>query len=263
MERSVADPDACARVADWLAAAFQRAGVPPTLQRYHVLDGSYANVLASRAPLDPAVPTFVLGAHYDTVPGTPGADDNASGVAVLLEVARLLGPGFPPHLLLAAFCTEEASGVEDKGSHALATHLMERGHPVAGMLSLEMVGYFRDTPGSQRFPVPGMRAFYGNRGDFLAVISDLGALRFTFSMARKLRRAGSVRVRSFCGPAAMPGIHWSDHAPFRKLGYRAAMLTDTAFHRNPHYHLDSDVPGTLDYTTMDALARMLAKLLSA
>ena len=214
-------------------------------------------------PEAPVPALLVVGAHYDANPGTPGADDNASGVAVLLEVARLLGAGRPRNLLLAAFGTEETQGTDDKGSFALARRLREEGRAVAAMLSLEMLGYFRDTPGSQRFPLPGLGTCYGRRGDFLAVVSDLGALRFARACACRLRRAGGVPVRTFCGPAAMPGIHWSDHASFRRLRVPAAMLTDTAFHRNPHYHRRSDLPDTLDYPRMAAAAGMIARAVSA
>jgi hypothetical protein len=126
------------------------------------------------------------------------------------------------------------------------------------MLSLEMLGYFDEARGSQHFPVPALGLVYPRRGNFLAVVSDLGALAFSVRTARALRRCGGVPVRTFCGPAAMPGIHWSDHASFRRLGVPAAMLTDTAFHRNPHYHLASDLPETLDWTRMAETARMLA-----
>jgi len=257
MCRSVDDPAACAQVADWLVSAFQAAGWRAVRQPYRVGGAGYANVLASVAE-EGAHPLFVLAAHYDTVPGTPGADDNASGVAVLLEVARRLAPLRPSHLLLAACCTEEVQGTDGKGSFALARALRARGRRVTGMLSLEMVGYFDDRQGTQHFPVPGLGLVYPRRGNFLAVVSDLGALAFSARTAWALRRAGGVPVRTFCGPAAMPGIHWSDHASFRRLGIPAAMLTDTAFHRNPHYHLESDLPETLDMARMAETARMLA-----
>ena len=262
MGRRVDDPAGCARVADWLLSAFQAAQWRVAPQAYRVGGRPYVNVLASSAP-GSARPLFVLAAHYDAVPGTPGADDNASGVAVLLEIARLLGPSPPPHLLLAACCTEEVQGTDGKGSFALARALRTRGRPVSGMLSLEMLGYFDDRPGTQHFPVPGLGLFYPRRGNFLAVVSDLGAVGFARRTARALRRVGSVRVRTFCGPAAMPGIHWSDHASFRRLGIPAAMLTDTAFHRNPHYHRASDLPETLDFPRLEETARMLATAVRA
>ena len=257
MRRSVDDPAACAHVADWLVSAFAAAGWRVARQPYRVRGAAYANVLASAAGAH-AHPLFVLAAHYDTVPGTPGADDNASGVAVLLDVARQLGPAPPPGLLLAACCTEEVQGTDGKGSFALARSLRSRGRQVAGMLSLEMIGYFDDRAGTQRFPIPGLGLLYPTRGHFLAVVSDWGALAFSAKTAWALRRAGRVPVRTFCGPAAMPGIHWSDHASFRRLGIPAAMLTDTAFHRNPHYHQASDLPETLDTGRMAETARMLA-----
>ena len=263
MRRNFEDPPACARVAEWLLTAFAGTGLQARAQPYRARGATYVNVLASSSPPSPGAPLRVLGAHYDTVPGTPGADDNASGIAVLLEVARLLGPGCPAPLLLAAFCTEEVQGTEAKGSLALARHLKESGHRVRGMVSLEMVGFFRDTPRSQRFPFPGMGALYPRRGNFLAVVSDLRALGFAWRTARALRRAGRLPIRTFCGPARMPGIHWSDHASFRRLGAPAAMLTDTAFHRNPHYHLPSDLPETLDYPRMAEVARMVAAAFSA
>ena len=262
MGRRVDDPAGCARVADWLLSAFQAAQWRVAPQAYRVGGRPYVNVLASSAP-GSARPLFVLAAHYDAVPGTPGADDNASGVAVLLEIARLLGPSPPPHLLLAACCTEEVQGTDGKGSFALARALRTRGRPVSGMLSLEMLGYFDDRPGTQHFPVPGLGLFYPRRGNFLAVVSDLGAVGFARRTARALRRVGSVPVRTFCGPAAMPGIHWSDHASFRRLGIPAAMLTDTAFHRNPHYHRASDLPETLDFPRLQETARMLATAVRA
>jgi len=257
MGRSVDDPAACARVADWLAHALEAAGWRVVLQPYRVRGAAYVNVLASGAAA-PRDPLTVLAAHYDAVPGTPGADDNASGVAVLLDLARRLGPFPPASVLLAACGTEEVQGVENKGSFALARSLLARGRRVTGMLSLEMLGYFDDRPGTQHFPLPGLGLLYPRRGNFLAVVSDLGALRFAWRTARLLRRSGDVGVRTFCGPSAMPGIHWSDHASFRRLGVPAAMLTDTAFHRNPHYHRGTDLPETLDEARMERVAAMLA-----
>lgn len=258
MGRSVDDPAGCARAADWLASAFEAAGWRVGTQPYRVGGAAYVNVLATAASAQPG-PLSVMVAHYDTVPGTPGADDNASGVAVLLDVARRLAPSPPPHLLLAACCTEEVQGTDGKGSFALARALRTRGRRVAAMLSLEMVGYFDDGAGTQHFPLPGLGLVYPRRGNFLAVVSDFGALRFARRTARRLRRGGTVPVRTFCGPARMPGILWSDHASFRRLGIPAAMLTDTAFHRNPHYHRASDLPATLDGARMEELAAMLAR----
>jgi Zn-dependent M28 family amino/carboxypeptidase len=200
---------------------------------------------------------IVVGAHYDTVPGSPGADDNASGVAVLIELAAMKLP-----VRLVAFANEEMPyfrGLE-MGSWVWAKRARERGEPIRAMYSLEMLGYYRDAPGSQRYPPP-LGLFYPDRADFIAFVGDLGArtlVRQSISLFRKHTKFPSEGVAA---PAMIPGVTWSDHWSFRQHGFPALMITDTAFNRYPHYHLRSDTPDKLDYERMARVTLGLAAML--
>ena len=199
---------------------------------------------------------IVVGAHYDTVPGSPGADDNASGVAVLIELARLV----PSGVRFVAFANEEAPYFlgPEMGSFVYAR---ERGAKVRAMFSLEMLGYYSDAPRSQAYPAP-LGLFYPDRADFVAFVSDLGArnlLRTAIGVFREKARFPSEGVAA---PSFIPGIAWSDHWSFRKHGYPAIMITDTAFYRYPHYHRASDTPDKLDYERMARVTLGLAEMLN-
>ena len=204
---------------------------------------------------------IVVGAHYDTVPGSPGADDNASGVAVLIELASLLATqGLP--IRFVAFANEEMPYflTEEMGSSAWAKRARERGEPVRAMFSLEMLGCYRDAPGSQRYPAP-LGLFYPDRGDFIAFVGDLGARGLVRASIGSFRQHANFPSEGVAAPGFVPGVSWSDHWSFRKHGYPAIMVTDTAFYRYPHYHLPSDTPEKLDYERMARVALGLAAML--
>ncbi|MEM0980610.1 MAG: M20/M25/M40 family metallo-hydrolase, partial [Cyanobacteria bacterium P01_H01_bin.58] len=195
-------------------------------------------------------PPILVGAHYDTVPGTPGADDNASGLAVLLELARH-AVAHPPRrpVWFVAFDMEEYGLL---GSQAYAAELKSVGQPLRLMLSLEMLGYCDRTPHSQRYPSPLLRPFYPNTGNFVALIGNLAAIPDLIWLKRCLQQAGA-QGQWLPVPQQgklIPAVRRSDHAPFWDQGYRAVMVTDTAFLRNPHYHKASDTLATLDLTFM-------------
>ncbi|MGD1908388.1 MAG: M28 family peptidase [Leptolyngbyaceae cyanobacterium] len=189
---------------------------------------------------------LLVGAHYDAVPGTPGADDNASGVAALLELARYANehPPLRP-LWCVAFDMEEYGLL---GSRAYGQTLKAQGQAIRLMLSLEMLGYCDPTPKSQRYPTPIMNVLYPSRGDFIGLIGNLGSLFDLIKLKQSILKAGvacewlPVPLRGHL----IPETRLSDHAPFWDLGYRAAMVTDTSFLRNPHYHKTSDRIETLD-----------------
>lgn len=188
---------------------------------------------------------ILIGAHYDAVPGTPGADDNATGVAALLELARIFAsqPTKYP-IRLVAFDLEEYGLL---GSAAYATQLQQQQQPLRLMISLEMLGYSNSTPGTQRYPSP-LERFYPNRGDFIALIGNLTTIPDLIGLSRNIRKVG---VASEWLPVPNRGMivrqtRQSDHAPFWDRGYRAIMVTDTAMLRNPHYHKTSDRIDTLD-----------------
>lgn len=196
----------------------------------------------SRSPVAP----ILIGAHYDAVPGSPGADDNASGVAALLELARALATQpsrFPVQLV--AFDLEEYGLA---GSTAYAATLRQRRQPLRLMLSLEMLGYRDARPQSQTYPA-GLQYLYPNRGDFIGLIGNWPTLPDLWHLSRSIRQAGKTPCEWL--PAGQRGV-WvpdtrrSDHAPFWDQGYRAILVTDTANLRNPHYHQASDRLDTLD-----------------
>ena len=199
---------------------------------------------------------LVVGAHYDTVPGSPGADDNASGVAVLIELARLV----PSGVRFVAFANEEAPYFlgPEMGSFVYAR---ERGAKVRAMFSLEMLGYYSDAPGSQNYPAP-LSMFYPDRGDFIAFVGDLGARSLVRRSIESFRKHAKFPSEGLAAPSFIPGIAWSDHWSFRKHGTPALMITDTAFYRYPHYHRGSDTPDKLDYERMARVTLGLAEMLN-
>lgn len=203
---------------------------------------------------------IILGAHFDSVEGAPGADDNASGVAVLLESARILAQA-PPHsrLLICAFNLEELNMI---GSTHLARKLKAGGTAIAAMISLEMVGYADSRPGSQQYPA-GLRWFYPDRGDFIGVIGNLKSISLLRRVARQMRQVPGLPVETLAVPGKgelIYAVRLSDHAPFWDLGYPALMITDTAFFRNPHYHRASD---TLDTLSIDFMAKVCQGVIRA
>ncbi len=204
---------------------------------------------------------ILIGAHYDGVPGTPGADDNASGVVVLLELAREFAKNKPKSpVRFVAFDLEEYGMI---GSTAYAKELKAKGESLRLMLSLEMLGYCDPNPGSQRYP-PGLDRFYPNTGDYIALIGNLGIIRDLISLSRTMRKSGTpcqwLPVPNRGLP--VPATRLSDHSPFWDLGYPALMVSDTSFMRNPHYHKASDTIDTLDLDFLTGVCQGLIKGLS-
>ncbi len=226
-----------------------------TSQEFTIRGQQYENLILSLPGLADR-PPILIGAHYDAVPNSPGADDNASGVAVLLELARHLSqqPGAYP-LRLVAFDLEETS-YEQAGSTFYAHSL--RGEPLRLMLSLEMLGYCDPTPGAQKYPPP-LQYLYPDRGDFIALIGNFSTLPDLWHFTRQIRRTGLPCQGLPAGRRGLmlPDTRRSDHAVFWDLGYRALMVTDTSFLRNPHYHQSSDRPQTLDWSFLMAVYRGL------
>lgn len=255
--RDAEHPRNLERAAAMIEARLREAGAVVERQPYDA-GVPVANVIGRFGPQEGE--RVVLGAHYDAWGGLPGADDNASGVAVLLEVARMLGERPPgTRVDVVAYTLEEPPHftTERMGSMVHARRLQQEGAILRGMLCLEMVGYFRDEPGTQQYPAPGLRALYGERGDFIVVagrVQDVGLLR---AVKSAMASVAGVPVHSINAPGLVPGIDFSDHASFWRHGYRAVMVTDSAFYRNPNYHTATDTPATLDYRRMKVVAEQV------
>ena len=203
--------------------------------------------------------TIVIGAHYDSAPGAPGANDNGSGTAAVLELARLFRGWKPKHTLrLVFFVNEEPPFFKGAamGCKVYADELVARGERIAAMFSLETIGYYSERTGSQRYPFP-LNLFYPEQGDFLAFVANLVSRTLLHDTIGTFRAVARFPSEGVAAPAFIPGIDWSDQWSFWRHGIPALMITDTAPYRYPHYHLASDTPDKLDY---ERLARVVAGL---
>lgn len=218
---------------------------PVAAHEFAFQERSYYNWMLKLPGQSSNRPPVIVGAHYDTVPGSPGADDNATGIAVLLELARHFGQD-PPRspVWLVAFDMEEY-GLS--GSRALAEMLRQQRQPLQLMASLEMLGYCTHQPNSQQYP-PGLKYFYPDTGNFIALIGNWQLIPTLIGLKRQLQRAKAPCqwLPVINQGLTLPDTRRSDHAPFWDAGYRALMITDTAYLRNPHYHQPSDTLETLD-----------------
>ncbi len=237
------------------------------IHTFMVREKTYQNLilnLSSSCPRSPylqEIPPVLIGAHYDAVPGTPGADDNATGVAVLLEFARIFAakPAKYP-LRLVAFDMEEYGLVGPSGASEYAAQLRQQKQPLRLMISLEMLGYCDSTPSSQRYPSP-LERFYPNCGNFIALIGNLRTIPDLIRLSRSLRKSGtpSEWLPVPNKGLILPQTRLSDHAHFWDQGYPAMMLTDTASMRNPHYHKASDTIATLDLDFLTGVCQGLER----
>ncbi len=268
--RPISRPERLVLARDFIADYFQRLHMTVAFQPVYYKGKEYHNVLASTGNTSPLKRNerliLVIGAHYDTVSSTPGADDNASGIAGLLETAAILRPFCPDNVVFAAFCMEEPPVFRTKkmGSYQYAKHLKQTGQKLLGMICLEMLGYFSDRPGSQKYPFPLMSRIYPKEGNFIAIVGNVKSKPLTMTVAKSFSRHTTIKVETLNAPAFMIGIDFSDHWAFQKLGYQAVMVTDTAFYRNPNYHRPTDVPSTLDYNraaqVVDGLAGSISDI---
>jgi hypothetical protein len=259
--RDFTHPENLQRAARWIANELGSSGGRVEEQPFGAGGESYRNVLASFGPEGPE--RIVIGAHFDTDGPLPGADDNASGVAALLELARLLrGENPPTRVELAAYALEEMPffGSRQMGSAVHARALASAGARVRAMFSLEMVGFFSEERGSQGFPFSVLRLLYPDRGNFIAVVGRTRDGLLVRRVKRSMRSGSDLPVHSIAAPRAVPGLDLSDHASYWDAGYPAVMITDTAFYRNDRYHTERDTPDSLDYGRM---AKVVDGLLEA
>ena len=239
------------RVAAYIKDEFSKTTPFVSEQPYRIQGNSYRNVIARFGP--ETAERIIVGAHYDAAGPLPGADDNASGVAGLIELARLLGQQQPAlQVELVAFTLEEPPQFRTTGmgSSVHAKSLRVQNVRVRAMFSLEMIGYFSDSANSQRFPIGVLSSLYPSTGNFIAVVGRLS----DWSLARRtksaMRSAAPLPVYSINAPSVVPGVDFSDQLNYWAAGYNAVMITDTAFYRNPHYHTAGDTEEKLDYKRM-------------
>jgi Zn-dependent M28 family amino/carboxypeptidase len=219
------------------------------------------NVLTEPLPDDPELPLVIVGAHYDSAPGSPGADDNASAVAALLEIAMPMRPLIQEHagdmtarVQFVAYDLEEAGLL---GSWRHAQRLRQHHTDVRGMISLEMLGYTDQRPGSQQMP-PMLAGGYPDVGDFIGVVANEASRNLYDIILAGLRGVRGLPVEGLIAPGTgrvLPESRLSDHSSFWDFGFPALMITDTSFYRNPHYHEASDTPDTLDYPFLAKVTR--------
>ncbi len=215
-----------------------------------------ANIEAELPGASPAI--VLVGAHYDSVFGSPGANDNGSGVAALLALAhRFQNKPNEKTLRFVAFVNEEPGYFQtaEMGSYIYAQRCRARGDRIDAMISLETIGYYSDKSGSQRYPAPGLGLFYPRTGNFIGFVANLGSRSLLHQALGQFRRHATIASEGAAMPEFVPGVSWSDQWSFWQHGYPGIMITDTAPFRYPHYHQPSDTPDKLNY---DAMTRVVA-----
>jgi Zn-dependent M28 family amino/carboxypeptidase len=255
-ERNLWSYGALERAAQYVSTELAASGYAPVRQTYELAKLPLSNVEAVLEGTARAAEIVVVGAHYDTVVGCPGANDNATGVAAMLELAqRFSGRPQARTIRFVAFVNEEPPFFQTAhmGSAVYANAARSRADRIVGMLSLETMGYYSEEKGSQRYPEP-MTALYPDVGNYIGFVANIGSVRLLWRARRAFKRRTSFPLQSAAVPAAIPGVGWSDHWAFWQAGYPAMMVTDTAPFRYPWYHTADDTPEKIDY---DKLAQVI------
>ena len=260
-ERHVFRSGSLEAASGYIEAQFGRHTMPVRSQVFPAAGCTVRNVEAVKPGLDPTLPGIVIGAHYDSVPGSAGANDNATGVAALLEIAAAVSATpLKRTLFLVAFANEEPPFFRTSamGSRVSARAFRSTDTALAGMLSLETIGYYDRRPGSQRYPPP-LRTFYPNRGDYIGFAANVRSFGFARKCIRGFRLGSSFPSQWVAAPGWIPGLGWSDHWAFWREQYAGVMVTDTAPFRYPWYHTSAD---TLEKISFPDFARVVAGLQS-
>lgn len=260
-ERNVQHYRELTAAADFIERSFSDAGFRVRRDGYDVVGRKCDNIEAE-LPANGATAAgiVVIGAHYDSVYGSPGANDNGSGVAALLALARrFAGQPCARTIRFVAFPNEEPGYFQTElmGSWVYADRCRTRGDRVTAMMSLETIGCFSREPGSQKYPLPGLGLLYPSTGNFIAFVANTSSRALLRRALGTFRAHATMPSEGAALPAGVPGVGWSDHWAFWQYGYEAFMITDTAPYRYPHYHARSDTPDQLDYESM---ARIVAGL---
>jgi len=221
-----------------------------SFQPYRHEKKSFNNLIVEKPGQKLADEIIVIGAHYDSVFDSPGADDNATGIACLIELTRLL-QNYPNQrtFRFVAFTLEEAPffGTNLMGSDVYASSCRAKNEHIVGMIALEMLGFYTEKKHSQKYPVATMKDSHFDRGNFIAIVGNEKSQQLADDMDRHIKKHLLIKTRKIVSPPYIPGVSLSDHASFWKYDYPAIMITDTAFYRNPHYHEVSDTIDTLNF----------------
>ena len=258
--RTYRDLDRLEKTANFVSEQFASFGYRVTRQPFVFAGNTYHNIIAECTGSSSPEMLLIVGAHYDSVSTTPGADDNASGVAGLLGLARVLANApMEKTVRFVAFALEEwpVYRSSNMASYHYAQSLKDMNERVEGMICLEMIGYFCDREGCQHYPFPFMNTVYPRAGNYIAMVGNMRSKSFTERIAQYFQQGTDLPVVTLNAPAIVIGIDFSDHWSFGKFGYKALMVTDTAFYRNPHYHAPTDTPNTLDYVRMSKVVEGL------
>ncbi len=261
--RNVKNVSSLDKSAKYIFEEFRKTGGRAGIQGFTQDGKEYKNVICSFGPQTGE--RIIVGAHYDVQGDQPGADDNASGVAGLLELSRLVQsqknePKF--RIDFVAYTLEEGQLYKHPfarhyGSYIHAKSLAQADISVRTMICLEMIGYFSDRPNSQKYPVFFMRLFYPDKGNFIAVVGKWGQGSLVKKVKKSLAALSQIPVESLTATSFIPGVSFSDHQSYWKFDYPAIMITDTAFYRNKNYHKPSDTADTLDYDRMAEVVKGL------
>ncbi|MBW2276013.1 MAG: M28 family peptidase [Deltaproteobacteria bacterium] len=248
------------RTADYIEAELRKADYDVESHWYEVSGDRVRNLdvlLRGRSRPEQYV---VVGAHYDSAEDSPGANDNGSAVAAVLELARIMRNDEPARSVrFVAFVNEEPPWfqTDDMGSLRYARACRERGDDITAMLSIETIGYYSDEPGSQQYPPP-LSLAYPERGDFIGFVGNVGSNGLVRRCVELFRERCEFPSEGAALPSFLPGIGWSDHWAFWQVGYRGVMVTDTALFRYPHYHTPQKKKKKIDF---DRTARVVSGLL--
>lgn len=246
------------QAADYIYSEFKKTGCQLDVQKYIIDNKEYKNIICSFG-ID-NTERLIVGAHYDVYSNTPGADDNASGIAGILGLARIIAQEkqlLTHRLDLIAYTLEEPPyfRTDNMGSFKHAQYLKENNIKIKGMLSLEMIGFFSDKKNSQNYPAPIFNLIYPNEANFIAVIGKFGQQSFVKKIKKNMLQNSNIIVKSINTPTAIKGMDFSDHLNYWNLGYDAVMISDSSFYRNPNYHLNNDTYEKLNFHKMAEVIR--------
>lgn len=255
--------DAYRSAQKFIEESFESVGYAVRRQEYEVEKVPVYNLEVEVRGTTRAEEILVIGAHYDTVAGSPGANDNSSGVAATLALAELLREATPQRTIrFVAFANEEAPRflTRDMGSWQYAREAREKREQIVGMISLETIGFYSNEPGSQQYPFP-LNLLYPSEGNFIGFVSNTGSRGFLRQVVGEFRKHARIPSEGASLPERVPGVGWSDHWSFWQFDYPAMMVTDTAPYRYPHYHTGRDTPDKVDYRRMARVVLGMQKVI--